>query len=135
MSNPRGKPWKYLPRARRELALDKHLEGFVMKRIIPTLLALASVATAQTAGSLFTLPRPIIATSSEQSFNAIQNIPADHDMRKMSAWDQETVKLYQSTDILTLNKGTKIIVDKMNQGNGLIVFHLPGKSKLLYAHL
>jgi hypothetical protein len=106
-----------------------------MKRIIPTLLALASVATAQTAGSLFTLPRPIVATFSEQSSNAIQGIQADHDMRKMSEWDQETVKLYQSNDIITLNKGTKIIVDKMNQGSGLIVFHLPGKTKLLYAHL
>jgi len=56
-------------------------------------------------------------------------------MRKMSEWDQETVKLYQSNDIITLNKGTKIIVDKMNQGSGLIVFHLPGRTKLLYAHL
>jgi hypothetical protein len=106
-----------------------------MKSIIPTLLALASVATAQTAGSLFTLPRPIVAASSEQSSNAIQGIEAHHDLRKMSEWDQETVKLYQSNDIIALNKGTKIIVDKMNQGSGLIVFHLPGKTKLLYAHL
>jgi hypothetical protein len=106
-----------------------------MKRIIPTLLALTSVATAQTAGSLFTLPRPIVATSSEQSSNAVQAIQADHDMRKMSEWHQETVKFYQSNDIISLNKGTKIIVDKINQGSGLIVFHLPGKTKLLYAHL
>jgi len=106
-----------------------------MKRIFSILLALASVATAQTAGSLFTLPRSIVATSSEQSSNAIQGIQAHHDMRKMSEWDQETVKLYQSNDIITLNKGTKIIVDKMNQGSGLIVFHLPGRTKLLYAHL
>lgn len=106
-----------------------------MKRIIPILLALASVATAQTAGGLFTLPHPIVATSSEQSSNAIQGIQAHHDMRKMSEWDQETAKLYQSNDIITLNKGTEIIVDKMSQGSGLIVFHLPGKTKLLYAHL
>lgn len=56
-------------------------------------------------------------------------------MRKMSEWDQETVKLYQSNDIITLNKGTEITVVKMNQASGLIVFYLPGKAKLLYAHL
>jgi hypothetical protein len=106
-----------------------------MKRIFSILLAFASVATAQTAGSLFTLSRQIVATSSEQSCNAIQRIQASHDMRKLSEWDRETVKLYQSSDIITLNKGTKIIVDNMSQSSGLIVFHLPGKTKLLYAHL
>jgi hypothetical protein len=45
----------------------------------------------------------------------------------MGEWDQEMVKLYQSNDIITLNKGTKIIVDKINHGSGLIVFHLPAK--------
>jgi hypothetical protein len=99
------------------------------------LLALASIATAQTVGSLFTLPHRIVATSSEQSSNAIQSIQAHHDMRKMSEWDQETVKLYQSNDIITLNKGTQINVVQISEGSGLIVFHLPGKTKLLYAHL
>jgi len=106
-----------------------------MKRVILTLLASASIATAQTAGGLFTLPRPTVATSSEQSSIAIQAIQAHHDMRKTSEWDQETVKLYQANDIISLNKGTEIIVEQMNQGSGLIVFHLPGKTKLLYAHL
>jgi hypothetical protein len=110
-----------------------------MKKIFQILfvgvVALASVATAQTAGSLFTLPHRIVATSSEQSSNAIQGIQAQHDMRKMSEWDQETLKLYQSNDIITLNKGTQISVVKMDEGSGLIVFHLPGKTKLLYAHL
>jgi hypothetical protein len=103
--------------------------------LLSGLLALASAATAQTAGSLFKLPHRIVATSSEQSSNAIQAIQAHHDMRKMSEWDQETVKLYQSNDIITLNKGTEINVVQMNVGSGLIVFHLPGKTKLLYAHL
>jgi hypothetical protein len=112
----------------------------VHRRDVKLLLVWMTVATmahAQTAGSNYKLPRQTLATSSAESVRTIRAILANHDARKLSEWDQETLKLYQQNDIRMLNRGTTIVVDKVDAANGMIQFHLPGAqaSKPLFAVL
>jgi hypothetical protein len=106
-------------------------------KLILLLMAVATIAQAQTAGSNYKLTHQTLATSSPDSIRTIQGILANHNARKFSEWDQETIKLYQQNDIRMLGRGTTVVVDKIDPGSGVMQFHLPGaqSSKPLYALL
>jgi hypothetical protein len=95
------------------------------------------MAQGQTVGSNYKLTRQTLAASSAETVRTIRAILANHDDRKLSEWDQETLKLYQQNDIRMLGRGTTIVVDKVDVTAGVIQFHLPGSqaSKPLFAVL
>jgi len=100
-------------------------------------MAFATIAHGQTVGSNYKLTHQTLATSSAESVRTIRGILANHDARKLSEWDQETVKLYQQNDIRMLGRGTTIVVDKVDPAAGVVQFHLPGSgaAKPLFAVL
>jgi hypothetical protein len=100
-------------------------------------MAVATISYGQTVGSNYKLTQQTLATSSADSVRTIRGILANHDARKLSEWDQETLKLYQQNDITILNRGTTIVVDKIDTAAGMVQFHLGGSkaSKQLYAPL
>ena len=100
-------------------------------------MTVTTMAHGQTAGSNYKLTHQTLATSSAESVRAIRGILANHDARKLSEWDQETLKLYQQNDIMMLNRGTTIVVDKIDSATGMVQFHLRGSktSKQLFASL
>ena len=106
-------------------------------KLILLVMAVATIAQAQTVGSNYKLTHQTLATSSADSVRTIQGILANHNARKFSEWDQETVKLYQQNEIRMLGRGTTIVVDKIDTGAGVIQFHLPGahSSRPLYGLL
>jgi len=106
-------------------------------KLLLLLTAVATMAHGQTVGSNYKLRRQTLTTSSAESVRAIRAILADHDARKESEWDQETLRLYQQNDIRMLGRGTTIVVDKIDVTAGVIQFHLPGSqaSKPLFAVL
>jgi len=106
-------------------------------KLILMLVAVATIAHGQSAGSNYKLTHQTLATSSPESVRAIRGILANHDARKLSEWDQETVKLYQQNDIRVLGRGTTIVVDKVDGTSGVVQFHLQGSrnSKPLFAIL
>jgi hypothetical protein len=97
----------------------------------------ATIAHGQTVGSNYKLAHQTLATSSADSVRAIRGILANHDARKLSEWDQETLKLYQRNDIMMLRRGTTIVVDKIDSATDMVEFHLGGSktSKQLFASL
>jgi hypothetical protein len=99
--------------------------------------AVATMAHGQTVGSNYKLTRQTLATSNAESVRSIRAVLANHDARKTSEWDQETLKLYQQNDIRMLGRGTTIVVDKIDVTAGVIQFHLPGSqaAKPLFAVL
>lgn len=106
-------------------------------KLILIFMAVATIAHGQTLGSNYKLTRQILATSSADSVRTIQGILANHDARKLSEWDQETIKLYQQNDIMILRRGTTIVVDKIDSATDMAQFHLGGSktSKQLFAPL
>jgi hypothetical protein len=106
-------------------------------KLLLVLTAVATMAHGQTVGSNYKLTRQTLATSSAETVRTIRAILANHDDRKLSEWDQETLKLYQQNDIRMLGRGTTIVVDKVDVTAGVIQFHLPGSqaSKPLFAVL
>ena len=106
-------------------------------KVILICTAVATIAYGQTVGSNYKLRQQTLATSSADSVRTIQGILANHDARKLSEWDQETVKLYQQNDIRILGRGTIIVVDKVDPAAGVVQFHLEGStaSKELFASL
>ena len=106
-------------------------------KLILILMAVATIAHGQTVGSNYKLTHQTVATSSADSARTIQGILANHNARKLSEWDQETVKLYQQNDIMILSRGTTIVVDKVDSAKGMVQFHLGGSktSKQLFAPL
>jgi hypothetical protein len=93
-------------------------------------LAGATFAQGQTAGNDYKLRQQTLATSSAESARTIQAILANHDARKLSEWDQETLKLYQQNDITILGRGTRIVVDKVDAVAGVVQFHLQGSRSM-----
>ena len=106
-------------------------------KLIVIFMTVATIAYGQTVGSNYKLTHQTLATSSADSVRTIQGILANHDARKLSEWDQETLKLYQQSDIMMLNRGTTIVVDKIDSATGMVQFHLGGSktSKQLFAPL
>ena len=106
-------------------------------KLLLVLTAVATMAQGQTVGSNYKLTRQTLAASSAETVRTIRAILANHDDRKLSEWDQETLKLYQQNDIRILGRGTTIVVDKVDVTAGVIRFHLPGSqaSKPLFAVL
>jgi hypothetical protein len=106
-------------------------------KLLLIFMAGATIACGQTVGSNYKLTHQTLATSSAESVGTIRGILANHDARKMSAWDQETLKLYQQNDIVMLNRGATIVVDKIDSASGMVQFHLRGakSSKQLFAPL
>ncbi len=105
-------------------------------KLILIFTAVATIAYGQTVGSNYQLTHQTLATSSADSVRTIRRILANHDARKLSEWDQETVKLYQQNDIMMLGRGTTIVVDKIDSAAGVVQFHLGSKaSKQLFAPL
>jgi hypothetical protein len=101
------------------------------------LTAVATIACGQTVGSNYKLTHQTLATSSPGSVRTIRGIIANHDDRKLTEWDQETMKLYQQNDITILRRGTTIVVDKVDAASGVVQFHLQGSrtSKPLFGFL
>jgi hypothetical protein len=106
-------------------------------KLLLVLTAVATMAHGQTVGSNYKLTRQTLATSNAESVRSIRAVLANHDARKTSEWDQETLKLYQQNDIRMLGRGTTIVVDKIDVTAGVIQFHLPGSqaAKPLFAVL
>jgi hypothetical protein len=106
-------------------------------KVILIFMAVATIAYGQTVGSNYKLTHQTLATSSAESVRTIRGILANHDARKLSEWDQETLKLYQQNDILILGRGTTIVVDKIDSASGMLQFRLGGSktSKQLLAPL
>jgi hypothetical protein len=106
-------------------------------KVILIFMTVATIACGQTVGSSYKLTHQTLATSSADSVRTIRGILANHDARKLSEWDQETLKLYQQNDIMILSRGTTIVVDKINSSTGTVQFHLGGSktSKQLFATL
>ena len=106
-------------------------------KLILIFMAVTTIAYGQTVGSNYKLRHQTLATSSAASVRTIQGILTNHDARKLSEWDQETVKLYQQNDIRILGRGTTIVVDKVDSAAGVVQFHLVGSTafKELFAPL
>lgn len=106
-------------------------------KLILIFMAVATIGYGQTAGSNYKLTHQTLATSSAESVRTIRGILAHHDARKLSEWDQETLKLYQANDIMILHRGTTIVVDKIDSATGMVQFHLGGSKtpKQLFALL
>jgi hypothetical protein len=90
------------------------------------LTAVATIAYGQTVGSDYKLTHQTLATSSPDSVRTIRGILANHDARKLSEWNQGTVKLYQQNYITLLGRGTTIVVDKVDTVGDMLQFHLKG---------
>ena len=100
-------------------------------------MTVATIAHSQTVGSNYKLTHQTLATSSAESVRTIRGILANHDARKLSEWDQQTLKLYQQNDITMLNRGTTIVVDKIDSARDMVQFHLGGSKtpKQLFSSL